>query len=38
MPTMRAASTPSRKVTIKACNILREHPSDCENEFQFQLY
>src|ERR1700746_715533 len=38
MPTMRAASTPSRKVTIKACSILGERPSDFENEFQFQLY
>src|ERR1700747_1566213 len=38
MPTIRAASTPSRSVTIKACNILGISPCDFENEFQFQLY
>jgi hypothetical protein len=33
MPTMRAASTPSRSVMMRACSI----GADIENEFQFQL-
>src|SRR6185437_10208672 len=40
MPTIRAASTPSRRVTIKACSIEKRDSGrkfDFENEFQFQL-
>jgi hypothetical protein len=40
MPTIRAASTPSRRVTINACNIEKRDSGrncDFENEFQFQL-
>jgi hypothetical protein len=34
---MRAASTPSRRVMMKASSILERHPYHFENEFQFQL-
>src|SRR6201988_222432 len=38
MPTIKAASTPSRSVTMNACNMATSAPLDFENEFQFQLY
>src|SRR5581483_3884287 len=37
MPTISAASTPSRRVIMKACNMKLSAPYHFENEFQFQL-
>src|ERR1700733_4340290 len=38
MPTISAASTPSRKVMMNACNMTETALCHFENEFQFQLY
>src|SRR5260221_1862097 len=38
MPTIRAASTPSRSVIMNACNMSGTPADHFENEFQFQLY
>src|SRR6266568_115615 len=38
MPTIRAASTPSRSVIMNACNMSGTPVDHFENEFQFQLY